>query len=138
MRSVFVDVNVIVDFLDVNRPRHQAAVSLFASFLRQSYEVCISEDMLSTIYYIMKDKEQTLTFFRSIVFTKWRVLAYGSEVYEEAAVKSMEKKIDFEDLLQCLCAKKNGCQFIISNDKIFYNCGVEIVSAEQFLENVAE
>ena len=138
MRSVFVDVNVIVDFLDVNRPRHQAAVSLFTSFLRQSYEVCISEDMLSTIYYIMKDKEQTLTFFRSIVFTQWQVLAFGQEVYREAVVLALENKIDFEDLLQCLCAKNNDCKLIVSNDHTFYNCGVEIVSAEQFLANASK
>ncbi len=133
MRKVFVDVNVIVDFLDANRPRHIEAVRLFECFLREAYAVCLSEDMLSTIYYIMKEKEKTLIFFESIVFTKWNVFAFGKEVYEEAVAISLERKLDFEDLLQCLCAKKNSCELVISNDNAFYNCGVEVMSVESFL-----
>jgi len=133
MRKVFIDVNVIVDFLDAKRPRHDEAVSLMEHLLRGGYEVCLSEDMLSTVYYIMKDKEQTLAFFTSIVFTKWNVYAFGKVVYDEAAEIALREKSDFEDLLQCLCAKHNSCQFIISNDHKFYDCGVEVMSAEQFL-----
>ena len=136
MHKVLLDVNVVVDFLDEQRSRHHDAVTLLEYFVKNSYEVCLSEDMLSTIYYVMKDKRRTLEFFREIVFKKWQVFAFGKAVCEEAAMLSMAENIDFEDLLQCLCAKANRCELVLTSDKGFVACGMEVMSIDQFFSDV--
>lgn len=48
-----------------------------------------------------------------------------------------EKNLDLEDLLQCLCAKENGCGYLITNDKKFCDCGVKVMSSVEFLNVVS-
>ena len=134
MHKVFLDVNVIVDFMDPHRPRHQDAVTLLQFLLLHSYEICITEDMLSTIYYISKNKEKTLLFFNNVILKKWQVLPFGQKVLDLAVSTSLETKIDLEDLLQCLCAKANGCHILITNDDSFYDCGITIMTTKAFLQ----
>ena len=134
MHKVFLDVNVIVDFMDPHRPRHQDAVTLLQFLLLHSYEICITEDMLSTIYYISKNKEKALLFFNNVIFKQWQVLPFGKEVLDLAVSTSLETKIDLEDLLQCLCAKANGCHILITNDDSFYDCGITIMTTKAFLQ----
>ena len=55
--------------------------------------------------------------------------------YKKAIDLSLEKKLDLEDVLQCLCAKENECRVFITHDKRFYDCGVEIMTSEEFLTN---
>jgi len=40
-----------------------------------------------------------------------------------------------EDTLQCLCAKENDCDMLITSDKHFYNCGMKIQTASEFLND---
>jgi len=47
---------------------------------------------------------------------------------------SLVKKLDLEDILQCLCAKENGCKILITNDKKFYDCCVSLYTIEEFLK----
>jgi len=97
------------------------------------YDIYISEDMLSTIYYISKDKKATLEMFENLIFIDWSVVGYGSDTIQEAVKLSLINNLDLEDVLQCLCAKKNGCEVLLTNDKRFYNCGISICNAKEFL-----
>ena len=133
MHKVLLDVNVIIDFIDPHRQRHQDAVSLLQYLLMNSYDICVTEDMLSTIYYITKNKEKTLRFFEDVILKRWIVLSFGTEVLTQAVSMSLETKKDFEDLLQCLCAKNNGCKMVITNDVKFYNCGITTMTTKTFL-----
>jgi predicted nucleic acid-binding protein len=47
---------------------------------------------------------------------------------------SLKHSSDLEDALQCFCAKENGCQIFLTNDKKFINCGIKILNYNQFLE----
>ena len=89
--------------------------------------------MLSTLYYILNDKENSLQFFQEVIFVDWNVFAFGNSVLQNATKLSFEKKLDFEDTLQCLCAKENGCSFLLSNDKKFYDCGIKVLTTKEFL-----
>ena len=93
----------------------------------------ISEDMLSTIFYINKDINQTLEFFK-VITKRWEIVPFGKEVIKNAINLSLEKNLDLEDMLQCLCAKENGCNTFITNDKKFYDCGISVYNANEFLE----
>lgn len=133
-KRVFLDTNVIIDILNSQRVNHKNATKLLEQLILNDISVVISEDMLSTIFYIVKDKKKTLEFFL-VVIEDWIVSPYGKETIKKALKISLENSVDLEDTLQCLCAKENGCDALITHDNKFYNCGIEILTIEQFLNN---
>ena len=131
--SVYLDTNIVADMIDGERLYHPLSLELLKKLILEEYEVFISEDMLSTLYYISKDKQATLSFFKNIIYVDWRVVPFGIDLIQEATHISMKEGLDLEDTLQCLCAKKSGCDTLITIDKKFVDCGIEIVNYEAFL-----
>lgn len=132
-KKVFLDTNIVADMIDASRKGYELSIELLEKLLVNEYEICISEDMLSTLFYISDDKKRTLEFFENIVFIDWQVLAFGRDVITQATGLSLQLNLDLEDLFQCLCAKEHGCGVLISNDKKFYNCGIEVLQVGNFL-----
>ena len=131
MQKVFLDTNIILDFLDKKRPLHLKAKALISKLIMNDYEIVISEDMLSTIYYINKDKVRVLEFFKTII-EKWNVIPYGKLLILEAIELCQNNKgQDLEDTLQCLSAKKYECFFVVTSDEGFVDCGIEVLSYEK-------
>ena len=132
-KNVFVDTNIIIDFLDNEREHHQLAINLFQQLIEEEIAIYISEDMLSTIYFIIKDKQKVLNFLEDIV-DEWNIVPFGKDVIKEAIRLSKKNARDFEDMLQCLSAKKFGC-VLITNDKSFVDCEIEIAGYENVMLN---
>jgi len=130
--KIYFDTNIVLDMIDPSRHNHGKSIKLLKKLGLQEYQMYISEDMLSTIYYISKDKTSTLEFFENIIYIDWSILAFGTTIIKNATQKALQKKLDLEDLLQCLCAKENGCQLLITNDKKFYDCDIKTVGYEYF------
>ena len=127
MKNIFLDTNIILDFLDQKRLLHHKAIDLIQKLIIEDYNIHISEDMLSTIFYIGKDKEKILDFFKTIVH-KWSIVPFGTSLMLEAInICQQNRGQDLEDTLQCLCAKKYKCICIVTSDKNFVNCDVEVV-----------
>jgi len=82
--------------------------------------------------YILKGNTKVLYFFKTII-QKWNVVAFGVDVIDSSIDFCIENGSDLEDTLQCMCAKKNGCKTFLTSDKKFIDCGVDIISYEQFL-----
>ena len=131
-RAVFLDANIILDILGINREKHNEAKKLWKILTMQNYKICISEDILTNVYYISKEKVEVLKFFK-VIQNRWYIVPFGKSVIDNAIKLSLENNLDLEDTLQCLCAKDNGCKILITNDKKFYECGIEIMSCEEFL-----
>jgi predicted nucleic acid-binding protein len=134
-KKIFLDTNIVADLIDTKRNNHSLSLELLKNLILNNYEICISEDMVTTLYYIVKDKRATLEFLENVVFIDWKVLIFGTKVLKEGVKLSLEKNLDLEDTLQCLCAKENGCEILITNDKKFYDCGIKIVTAKEFINN---
>ncbi len=128
---VYLDANVILDFLSPQRKNFSKAYELVASLLNDGYKIVISEDILTNVYYIAKDKQKVVAFFDSIQ-TKWRIADFGQQVVSAALKMSGEFGYDLEDTLQCLCAKKEGCSIVVTGDKGFVDCGIEVYDYERF------
>ncbi len=133
MNKVFIDSNVILDFLDMQRERHSEAKRLFKILLENGVNVYFSEDILTTVYYVSKNKRKVLIFFKKII-DKWNIVAFNKNAIKQAIDISSKNNLDLEDVLQCLCARENGCEVFITNDKKFYNCGIEIMTSKEFIE----
>lgn len=136
MRKVFIDANIVLDFLDSLRLSHEKSVNLFNALLDNDYQPLITEDLLTVIYYIVKDKKKVLSFL-STILKQWDVIPFGKEIISEALALCLKDiKLDFEDVLQSLSAKNSGCSLIITNDKNFYNCGIDVITSDDFLKSL--
>ena len=132
-KKIFFDANVVLDMVDINRVEYSVANKLVKKVILSGYDILISEDMLSTIYYINKDKTATLNFFK-IIQDDWNIVSFSKEIIKDAIDISLEQNLDLEDVLQCLCAKNNNCDVLITNDKKFYDCGIKIMNTKEFLD----
>ncbi|PCI65524.1 MAG: PIN domain-containing protein [Piscirickettsiaceae bacterium] len=132
--KIFLDINVVVDFIESSRSRHQKAVELIQYLTINDYAIHISEDMLTTIYYIAKNKKGVLNFLRNIV-DDWRILSFGQQVIKTGIDLSLKHGLDLEDVLQCLCAKENNCAVFITNDNKFCDCGLPVQQVGEFLQS---
>lgn len=132
--KIYLDTNVVADIIYETRMNHTISLKLLKYLALNNYNIYISEDMLTTLYYILKDKKEILIFFKNLVFIDWNVSAFGLDVIKSATNLSLENSLDLEDVLQCLCAKQNGCEVLITNDNKFYDCGLEIYKTVEFLD----
>ncbi|MCD6173603.1 MAG: PIN domain-containing protein [Sulfurimonas sp.] len=133
-KKVFLDTNIVADIIDSTRDNHLLSLKLLEYLVLEDYIISISEDMITALYYILKGKKTTLGFLEDVVFIDWTVLIFGKSVLEGAVKLSLEKDLDLEDTLQCLCAKENRCEMLITNDNKFYDCGIAIYSTKEFIE----
>ena len=135
MTKIYLDTNVILDFIDINRAGNLLAKKLIDYLYSNDFEIFMSEDMVSTFYYISKDKKVVLEFFK-LVINEWHIVPFGKDVIETALDITLDNACDLEDVMQCLCAKANGCDALIANDKDFYSCGIACLSADDFMQRV--
>ncbi len=134
--KVFLDSNIILDFLDHTRPTHEDAKQIVHHLIMNDIETYLSEDMLTTIYYISKDKTKVLEFFETILQI-WKAMPFGLvTILEAIAMCKNDTGKDFEDVVQCLAAKTNGCGVLVTNDKQFAQCGIEIMNSSEFLKRI--
>lgn len=133
-KKIFLDTNIILDIIESTRSNHEKALQLGNYLLLNDYEILISEDMLTTLFYISNDKQRTLQFIKEVILVDWVILPFGTEVIKKAIDLSIEKNLDLEDLFQCLCAKENGCSYLITNDRKFCDCGINVLTPEEFLK----
>jgi len=133
MKSIFLDTNVVLDILDSDRKKHDLAKQLLKKIIEEQYSVTISEDMLSTIFYIIKNKQAVLHFFETIL-QQWTIRPFGEKTISKAVTLCLETQgQDFEDTLQCLCAKEALCDVLITHDKDFVDCGMRVLTIKEFL-----
>ena len=135
-KNIFLDTNVVLDIIESRRKNHSKALRLGSYLLLNDYQILISEDMLTTIFYISGHKQETLIFMKEVILVDWEIVSFGKDVIKNAIDLSLEKNLDLEDTLQCLCAKENGCEVLITNDKKFYDCGVSRSTVEEFLDKI--
>ncbi len=135
--KIFLDTNVIIDFLETTRSRNNKAIHIVAALVKNDYDIFISEDMLTTIYYIVKKrKREVLIFFQEIMENdNWHIVPFGKNVIENAIAYTLEHGYDLEDSLQCFCAKEHKCDILLTNDKKFVDCGVKILDYDAFLKD---
>jgi len=127
VKKIFIDANILIDFIDPNRAKHNEAVEFFKSHLEDYlYTSC---DILTTIYYVTSKYQNSLTAIENIL-KLINVISFSNEEAKKAIemMKKDKKFKDFEDTLQYLLAKKIEADYIVTNDKGFYSPDIEIIS----------
>ena len=132
VNSVFLDTNIVLDLLVKEREQHRSARLLIGFLMDRSIDIVISEDMLSTIYYISRDKKKALEFMQSVQH-RWQISPYGRNVIADSLDYALKNECDLEDALQCFCAIENRCKVLITSDKYFNICGdIELVDYSDY------
>ncbi len=57
-KRIYFDTNIVLDIVNSSRPHNKQAVELWNKLTIKKYKIVISEDMLTTIFYINKDKNK--------------------------------------------------------------------------------
>jgi predicted nucleic acid-binding protein len=131
---IFLDTNIILDFIIPNRKYSKEAIMTLKKATDRGYEIYISEDMISTVYYVAKDyKKESINFFKDAL-KYWQIVPFGANVLNQAFDFALKNGLDLEDTLQCFCAKENGCELFLTSDKKFVDCGIKTISYKDFLE----
>ena len=132
MKNIFLDTNIVIDFLADREPFSLDAAKLFNLSVLGKVKIYISAVSYNNIYYILR---QSLSNSETI-----RLLDEISEMAEIADVtKSVIKKSlktdfkDFEDAIQYYCALSlNKIDFIVTRDtKDFKKSTLSIMTATE-------
>ena len=134
---LFLDTNIIVDLLDIRRSNSAFSLKVLEVAVFNNFEIAISEDILTTVYYVTKKeiaRKKLLSFFE-MIDDEFNVLNFKKGVVKKA-IKLCQKngKLDFEDVLQAVCAEKNNCDMIITNDKKFPQLKIPVMTIKDFLK----
>jgi predicted nucleic acid-binding protein len=142
MYKVFVDLNVILDILDAVRPRHALAKKALGQALEREDVLMMSMDMMTNFFYICHKKfdchqmQKYMTFIQeTFVLCDFTHQTLDLAMSEYSALCQKENRhADFEDLLQLACAKAQGCDYFLTEDKAIATSakGVKVLSLAEF------
>lgn len=135
MERIFVDTNIILDWLGMRQPFFEAAKELFRLGEEKEIEILISTMSYISVEYILRKQigkekaKQALAAVRTIS----RVCGSGEKEIDLALVSSMK---DFEDSFQYYNALNNSAKVIVTrNPKDFVGSILPIMNAEEFLKS---
>lgn len=140
MTKIFLDANILIDITFESRPFSKESSELYAYLVKNSdkYRLYTSCDLLTTVYYILRkqfDKKSVLEKIK-IINKVINVIEFGGQEIDEA-IYLMEKNENFSDLedtIQYVMARKERCDYIISNDKGFFSHDVPLLSSSRALD----
>lgn len=133
MKKVFLDTDVMMDFLTKRAPFAVAAMKLMEYSNRKALELNISSLCLSNVYYLIsriENKSKAREKIKGILQLVHTLSVHKSTI--EKAVYSNFK--DFEDAIQNFCADENGIQIIITrNVKDYAKSNLSIQTPKEFI-----
>ncbi len=137
MKNIFLDTNVVIDFLSDRRPFSLLAAKIFNYSLQGKVKVYISAISYNNIYYILR---QSLTSIETIKLLdglcEMSEIADVTKAIIKASLKTDFK--DFEDAIQYNCALSiNKLDFIVTRDtKDFKKSTLPVLTPEEAISSL--
>lgn len=132
MRKVFVDTNVILDFV-LCREGQQYAMDLFQMAEEGKIELFVSFLSMANVAYVARKhrtKEELYEYLRELS-SLFKILSMDETQFTEALTTIVP---DFEDLLQYVCARKYDCDCLVTNNvRDFSFSEIPVYMPAQFL-----
>lgn len=116
MTKVFLDTNIILDYLCDRGEGSLRADELFRAAAEGDIECWIAPHTLTNIFYILRKEwnVETRKFFLESICTICRLQAVDEQVIRRAL--DDDRFEDFEDALQIACAEVCNAEFFVSRD----------------------
>jgi len=133
MREIFLDTNIIIDYLTSREPFSKMALRLFSLAENNKIRLNISAISFTTVYYVLRKTNSHEMVIKNLMLLSGlcNIIAVNRNILEQA-LKSNFK--DFEDAVQYYSALHNkNCKIIISrNIKDFQLSELEVMLPEEF------
>jgi len=136
--KIFVDTNVIFDFV-FRRKRFVAnATTLFTLAQQKKLTIYISSVTVNTIYYIVSKNTSKVNAVKVLqqILSMTKVLSVGQSTVNKAMLSNFK---DFEDALQNYCAQEANLTHIITrNIEDFGKSKLSVHTPKQYLAMIGE
>lgn len=136
MEKVFVDTNIILDWLGNRQPFFISAQKLFKMGEDKKIEILISTVSHTTTEYILRKQigEDSTRKALAAIRTLSSVCTSGEKEIDLAIASNFK---DFEDAFQYYTAMNNSAKVIITrNPKDFKKSTIPIMNAEEYLKTI--
>jgi len=133
MKKVFLDTNVLLDFLLDREPFNDDVAEILEQSLTQSFQICVSSITITDANYIIGRAEGSKAAHKKT--KKILELVTVENVGESTVHKSSNSNFkDFEDGVQNFCAVEAKHQIIVTrNVKDFKESKLSILTPKEFL-----
>ena len=136
MKKVFLDTNVLLDFLLDRPPFHDDIAEIIEVTLTASIQLCVSSVTITDTHYIISRSEGVATANRK---TKELLELVKVENVGESTVQSASDSDfkDFEDGVQNFCAVEANHNIIVTRDtKDFKHSDLSIMTPKEYLTRI--
>jgi predicted nucleic acid-binding protein len=131
---LFLDTNIIIDFLFKRAPFDQEAKQLFGQIAQGKFEALVPTHAFPFLFYLLtkslhsKEKAwETIAQFRQLV----KVVPLEANAIDLALSSSFQ---DLEDAVQYQCACLNDAHYFVTrNGKDFKNSSIPVLTAKELL-----
>ena len=136
MQKIFLDTNIIIDFLGEREAFYEPAAKIMTLADRKKIKIFTSPSSISNTYYLLSKYENTKTALEKI--RKFKVLCSISMMDHEVVEKAINSDFkDFEDAMQYFSALASHCDLIVTrNEKDFKNAMIPVMNGESYLQTL--
>lgn len=136
MRKIFLDTNIIIDFLGEREGFYEASAKILTLADKKKIKVYTSPSSISNVFYVLAKYENSKIALEKI--RKFKLLCSMSVMDDEVIEKAIHSDFkDFEDAMQYFSALASNCDIIITrNEKDFKNALIPVMNAEEFLQTL--
>ncbi len=138
MKRVFIDTNIMLDFLGERYPYYEPIAKIATLSDKDKLKMVVSPISFATVNYLLSKYENPKTAIEKL--RKFKVISEISIVDEHIVEKALNSEFsDFEDALQYFSAIASNCDIIITrNAKDFRQSLLPIMSADEFWESLSK
>lgn len=133
MKKVFLDTNIIIDFLGEREGFYKYSAKILTLADQKKIKVYTSPSSISNVFYVLAKYENSKIALEKI--RKFKLLCSMSVMDDEVVEKAIHSNFkDFEDAMQYFSALASNCNIIITrNEKDFKNAMIPVMNAESYL-----
>ncbi len=136
MQKVFLDTNIVVDFLGEREGFYLPAAKAMTLADQKKIKIFTTGNTITTTYYLISKYENPKAALEKI--RKFKLLCSISILNDEVVDKAIISNFkDFEDGIQYYSAVATNCDLIITrNERDFKNAMIPVMNAESFLQTI--
>ena len=136
MKRIFIDTNVMLDFLGEREPFYESMAKIATLAEREKLTMVASPISFATVNYFLTKFEGAKIAREKL--RKFKIICEICSIDEQTIEKGLNSSIkDFEDALQYFSATESECKIIITrNGKDFKKSLLPIMTAEEFLKSL--
>jgi len=128
--KIFIDTNIFLDIV-FEREYAQEGLMIFKAVKNHIFDAFIADITIVNIDYVSKKVNSDIRPYLQAIENNFTILGADNILISEALHIDNN---DLEDNLQYLLAMKSSCEYIITNDKSFYQGKIKTINSNAFVE----